>query len=119
VKRVEISKTTQVESPIEYSLTITPDDQQAEHVFVKLVLPSGQQELAELWKVYLWVLKEKKTILGVPLDLTYSSDKTITIHYHGHVDIVKECLIAIRCGKHAPRSETIYQIHVGSYLAKK
>ncbi len=116
VRRVEISKTTQVDSPIEFSVTITPDSQQEGHVLVELVLPSGQKELADLWKVYLWILQDKKTVLGVPLDPTYAKDKTITVRYHGHVDTVNRCLIAIRCGKRAPLSETIYQINVGSYL---
>jgi hypothetical protein len=116
VRRVEISKTTQTDSPIEFSVTITPHNQQDGRVSVELVLPSGQQELADLWKIYLWVLKDKKTVLGAPLDLNYAKDKTITVRYSGHIDTVNRCLIAIRCGKHAPRSETIYQIDIGSYL---
>jgi hypothetical protein len=83
---------------------------------VKLVLPAGQQEVAELWKIYLWILQDKKTILGAPLDLSYAKDQTITVRFHGHVDTLSHCLIAIRCGQHAPLSETIYQIDVGSYL---
>jgi hypothetical protein len=116
VKRIEISKTTQAESPIEFSMKITPDEQQAGHCLVELLLPPGQQELAELWKIDLWVLQDRKTILGVPLDLDYAKDKTITLRFSGHVDTVSRCLVAIRCGKHAPLSETIYQIDVGSYL---
>ncbi len=86
---------------------------------MELALPPGQQELADLWKIYLWVLQDKKTVLGAALDLSYAKDKTITVRYHGHVDTVSRCLIAIRCGKLAPLSETIYQIDVGSYLKKE
>lgn len=116
VKRIEISKTTQAESQIKFSMKITPDEHQAGHCLVELVLPPGQQELAELWKIYLWVLHDNKTILEVPLDPNYAKDKTITVRFSGHVDTVSRCLIAIRCGKLAPLSETIYQIDVGSYL---
>ena len=118
-RKVEISKTTQADSPIEFSVTITPDRHENGRVLVKLVLPAGQKELADLWKIYLLVLQDKKTVLGAPLDLSYAKDKTITARYHGHVDTVSRCLIAIRCGKHAPLSETIYQIDVGSYLKNK
>jgi hypothetical protein len=118
VRRIEISKATQTESPIKFSVTITPDEQQDGHCLVELVLPTGQQELAELWKVYLWIRQEKKSILGAPLDLSYANDKTITVRFHGQVDTLRDCLIAIRCGQHAPLSETIYQIDVGSYLEK-
>jgi hypothetical protein len=116
VRRIEISKATQTEAPIKFSVTITPDEQQDGHCLVKLVLPAGQQEVAELWKIYLWILQDKKTILGAPLDLSYAKDQTITVRFHGHVDTLSHCLIAIRCGQHAPLSETIYQIDVGSYL---
>lgn len=118
VRRVEISKATQADSPIEFSVTIIPDSQQEGYVLVKMVFPPGQQELADLWKIDLWVLQGKKTVLGAPLDLSYAQDGTISVLYHGHVDIVSRSLIAIRCGKHAPRSETIYQVDIASYLEK-
>jgi len=119
VRRVEISKTTQADSPIEFSVTITPDSQQEGHVLVELVLPSGQKELADLWKVDLRIRQDgkRKTVLLVPLELNYAKDKTITVRYYGHVDTVSRSHVAIRCGKHAPLSETVYLINVGSYLA--
>ena len=119
VQRIEISKATQTESPIKFSVTITPDDQQDGQHLVELVLPAGQKELAELWKVYLWIVQDKKTSLGAPLDLSYAKDKSITVRFNGHVDTLSHCQIAIRCGQHAPLSETIYQIDVGSYLNNK
>ncbi|HIF32512.1 MAG TPA: hypothetical protein EYG03_18240 [Planctomycetes bacterium] len=48
--------------------------------------------------------------------MTRADDKSITIRYHGHVDMVGKGLLAIRCVKHAPLVETIYQIDVSSYL---
>ena len=120
VRRVEISKATQNKSPIEFSVTITPDTAQTGHVFVELAFPMEQEELADLWKIYLWIMDNKKTVLGMPLDLrrvkSTKNVEMIAVNYHGHVDTVKRCLLAIRCGKRAPLAETIYQIDVGSYL---
>ena len=118
VRRIEISKETQAESLIKFLVAITPHVQQDGNCHVEFVFPAGQQELAELWKIDLWLLRNRKTILAVPLDLNYDKDKTITVRFHGHVDTVSQCLIAIRCGQHAPFSETIYQIDVGSYVKK-
>ncbi len=125
VKRFEISKATQEKSPIDFSVTITPDTVQNGHVFVELAFPSAQQELADLWKVYLWIMDDKKTVLGAPLDLRQvrrpkekKNVEMIAVNYHGRVDTIRRCLIAIRCGKRAPLVETIYQIDVGSYLDK-
>ena len=100
-------------------MTITSDSQLEGHVLVEISLPPGQQELADLWKIYLWVLEDEKTVLGAPLDLSYAKDKTIAVRYQGHIDTVRGSLIAIRCGKRAPLSETIYQIDDGSYLNHK
>ena len=119
VRRVPISKSTEAKAPIEFSVVLTPDMHQEGYVTVELILPPKQDSLADLWKIYLWVLKDKKTVLGVPLDLVYSKKGAISVRYHGHVDIIRRGLIALRCGKHAPLSETIYQIDVGSYLEKK
>jgi hypothetical protein len=118
VKRIPITKANQAEAQIKFAVRITPDKQQAEHCLVELGLPAGQLELAELWKIYLWSLNGNKTILAAPLDLSYAEDQTITVRFHGHVDTVSQSLIAIRCGQHAPLSETIYQIDLGSYLKR-
>lgn len=116
VTRVEISKTNQSESPIEYSVAIIPDAQQEGHLLVELILPSGQPELADLWQACLWVQQAGKTVLAAPLEVSAAEDKKLAIRFHGHADNVRQCLVAIRCGKHAPRSETIFQIDIGSYL---
>jgi hypothetical protein len=116
VRRIEISKKSPAKAPIKFSLTITPDRRQSGHVFVKLVLPPDQEKLVDLWKTYLWLQKEGKVVLAIPLEMTRADDKSITIRYYGHVDMVGRGLLAIRCGKHAPLVETIYQIDVSSYL---
>jgi hypothetical protein len=74
VRKIEASKATQDESKIEFSVKITPYEHQDGHCLVELELPSGQEELAELWKIYLWVLEDKKTILGAPLELSYAKN---------------------------------------------
>jgi hypothetical protein len=114
VERIKITKDTQADSPIKFM--VTPVDLKNGQVLVELQIPPGQPELADLWKIFLWVIQDEKTVLGVPLELIHGEDKTITARYYGHVDTAKKCLIAIRCGKHAPRAETIYQIDIGSYL---
>ena len=123
VRRVKISKSTERTSPIEFSVTITPDSVQPGRVSVDLAFPSGQQELADPWKVYLWILEDNRIDLGAPLDVRRERRakgnaivEMIAVNYHGHVDAVGRCLIAIRCGKRAPKNETIYQIDIGSYL---
>ena len=114
VQRIKISKDTQADSPIKFM--VTPVDLKNGKVLVELQIPPGQPEIADLWKIFLWVVQDEKTVLGVPLELIHGEDKTITARYYGHVDTANKCLIAIRCGKHAPREETIYQIDIGSYL---
>ena len=117
--KIQISKATQADSPIEFSVTIpAADDNQLEPLLVKLSFPSGQKELTDLWKVCLLIVQEKKTVLVVPLDLNYGKDKTVNVIFFGHVDILSQCLIAIRCGEDAPFKETIYEVNIGSYLKK-
>jgi hypothetical protein len=126
VWRVEISKSTQDSAPIEFSLTVTPDSNPpAGRVRVELVFAAEQEKLADLWKVYLWVMDEKKVALSVPLDVRrvkHFKDKKpvemIAVDIFGDADTVERCVIALRCGKNAPKSETIYQIDVGSYFDK-
>jgi len=117
-RRFEISKKTQANSPIKFTLTTHPDRQQDGSVLVEMVLPTEQQELEDLWKVYLWVAQDGKTVLGAPLDLIHTKDKSIIVRFHGQVDTVRRCLVAVRCGKHAPLNETVYQIDVGSYIQR-
>ena len=118
VRRIKITKSTQDKAPISFSLTTTPDSGQAGHVTMTLVLPTGQVELAELWKVYLWCKQDGRTVLSLPLEAVQAEDKRYIVQYSGHVDTLRYCLVAIRCGKHAPLSETIYQIDLGSYLIR-
>lgn len=113
---VEISKSSQSESPIEFLVVGTPGCHQGETVSVELTLPSGQKELAHLWSMDLWVQQDDKTVLAMPIEQDNAEDDTVTVRFYGNADAVRQCLIAIRCGEHAPLSETIFQIDVGSYI---
>ena len=116
VTRVELSAENQVNSPIDYKVKVLTDHPQKGRVDIRITLAADQDELAELWKVYLWVSDEKKIVLSVPLDMKRSKDGAIEIHFNGSVEMVNNSVIAVRCGKHAPLAEKIYQINVGSYL---
>lgn len=114
VRHVEISKSNHSDSPIDFSVEGAPDEYG--YVSVKLTLPPEQEELADLWKIELWIEQDDKHMLSVVIVPILEEDKTISIGYRGHVDFIDHCLIAIRCGEFAPLVETIYKIDVDSYI---
>jgi hypothetical protein len=109
VKRIEITKSNELNSPIKFSIELTKPFK--EHHKITLMLPKGQEKLTHIWKVFL-----NNKHIGVPIDPVIFSNGKRKYSFSSNIEILKKSTISIRCGKHAPMNETIYKIDLSSYL---
>jgi hypothetical protein len=112
--RVDLTKSNRATSPIKYELQTTTS---SGLVIVHLDVPSKQRPLEHLWQIHLVLRSEtdkNTTIVSAPLALTHDGElmKTEFIIDPGTMSRAE---IWIRTGEHAPLSETVYAIDVGSF----
>lgn len=120
VNRVDITKDNQAEAEIKFTVTIEElEGHQKGYSEVKLTIPPNQKKLDDFWKAYLWISENEKTSLSVPLETIRDKDNRLIVRFSGKMQLIKDAIIALRCGKHAPFAENIYQIRIGTYIKKK
>lgn len=109
--RFDLNKSNQSKAALKFSLK-----QMSAHgrIVLDLAVPRQQTQLAHLWRVDVVMRKGNESILDVPLE-TKLDDGNLTAQLIVDPAAMKGLEIWIRTGEHAPLSETIYVIDVGSY----
>lgn len=124
VHRVIVTKDTQMESGIEFSLAVDPireaNDEPREDGYSRFTLsiPPGQSPFEHLWRTELWILDQEKksVVLSVPVAMRKTPAGSMTGELSLSSRFLKKAILALRCGKRAPLSETIYQVELKSYV---
>ena len=111
IVKIDLTKTNQATAPVKFTLTSTTASSLR---ILRIAIPRKQTPLDHLWRIDLVVRKGQGSAITAPLE-TKLENGELTSEIIVDPDSMKGLEIWIRTGEHAPLSETVYAIDIGSF----